>query len=346
VIGNGNGGDATPSGLRAGLADVARAAGVSKMTVSRVLNERPDVSVETRQRVLAIMEELDFQPNRYARALKGGRSGVIGLICPATNFYGPTQVLFGVEEAARDANYAVIVATSSSLDSHSLQSAISRLEHSSVEAIIIISPLVTSADALRSLVSSVPTLAIWAPSDAGLAVTGMNHRTAAAAATQHLLDLGHKSVHHISGPLDWTGAEQRMLGWRTTLEAAGIVPPPVHEGDWTAAAGHRAGLDLLQDPDVSAVFTANDQMALGLYRAAFELGRRIPDDVSVVGYDDGPDSPHYTPPLTTVHQDFQMLGARAFNRLNRIMSGEAEPAAEPDETPRLIIRASTAAFSR
>ncbi len=333
-------------GLRAGLAEVARAAGVSKMTVSRVLNDRPDVSTETRQRVLAIMEDLDFHPNRYARALKGGRSGVIGLICPATNFYGPTQVLFGVEEAARNANLAVIVATSSSLDSHSLQSAIARLEESSVEAIIIISPLVSSGDALRGLVSAVPTLAIWAPSDAGVVVTGMDHRTAAATATQHLLDLGHPSVHHISGPLDWTGAEQRMLGWQTTLEAAGIVPPPVLEGDWSAAAGHEAGLQLLRDPSVSAVFTANDQMALGLYRAAFELGRRIPDDLSVVGYDDGPDSPHYTPPLSTVHQDFQMLGARAFHRLNRMMNGETKPEIDPDDTPRLIIRASTAAYLR
>lgn len=329
---------------RVGVADVALAAGVSKMTVSRVLNGRPDVSGDTRQRVLAIIEELDFRPNRSARALKVGRSGVVGLVCPATNFYGPTQVLFGIEGAARQAGYATIVATSSSLDDDSLAEAIARLHQSSVEAIIVISPLVSSGDALRNVDSlvPVPVLAIWAPSDTGLAVTGMNHAAAAAAATKHLLDLGHRVVHHISGPLDWTGSEQRMLGWRRTLQEAGIGPPPVAEGDWTATAGYEAGRRLLADIEVTAVFTANDQMALGLYRAAFEAKRPIPRHLSVVGYDDGPDSMHYTPPLTTVHQDFQMLGARAFARLEGIMTGAPGPEAEHDETPKLIVRGSTA----
>jgi DNA-binding LacI/PurR family transcriptional regulator len=312
------------------------------MTVSRALNGKPDISNETRERVLAIVEELGFRPNRYARALKGGRSGVIGLVCPATSFYGPTQVLFGVEEAARVAGYATIVATSASLDADSLAEAIARLEQSSVEAIIVISPLVSGGDALRDVESPVPLLAIWAPSDTGLAVTGMNHAAAAAAATRHLLELGHATVHHISGPLEWTGSEQRMLGWRRTLEEAGIEPPPVIEGDWTASAGYEAGRQLLSDPAVTAVFTANDQMALGLYRAAFEAGRRIPDDVSVVGYDDGPDSLHYTPPLTTVHQDFKELGARAFARVLGMVTGQQAPQAEPDETPLLIVRGSTA----
>lgn len=340
---NGNGTPEVMRRSRVGVAEVALAAGVSKMTVSRVLNERPDVSADTRERVLSIMAELGFQPNRYARALKGGRSGVIGLVCPATSFYGPTQVLFGVEEAARQAGYATIIATTPNLDAESLDAAIARLSQSSVEAVIVISPLVSSGDALRNVESPIPILAIWAPSDSGLAVAGMNHRAAAAAATRHLLELGHRNVHHISGPLDWTGSEQRMLGWRTTLIDAGIVPPVAIEGDWTATAGYNAGLELLEDPEVTAIFTANDQMSLGLYRAAFERGRRIPDDLSVVGYDDGPDSSHYTPPLTTVHQDFQKLGARAFARLQKMLLGESDFEEDQDETPRLIIRSSTSA---
>lgn len=316
------------------------------MTVSRVLNQRPDVSDATRDRVLRIISELGFHPNRTARALKAGRSGIIGVVCPATSFYGPTQVLFGVEESARNHGFATIVATAASLDADNLSSSIRRLEQLAVEAIVVISPLVSSADALRQVSSEVPTLAIWAPSDTGLAVTGMNHFAAASAATDHLLDLGHKSVTHISGPLDWTGSEQRMLGWKHSLVSRGIHPPQLFEGDWTASAGYQAGLSLLKNRSVTAVFTANDQMALGLYRAAAELGRLIPQDLSVVGYDDGPDSEHYTPPLTTVHQDFQTLGARAFESLMAITTGATAGDLARDETPRLIVRGSTAPPAR
>jgi DNA-binding LacI/PurR family transcriptional regulator len=333
-----------PENLRpVGVMEVARAAGVSGMTVSRVANGRPGVGPETRKRVLEVMKDMGFLLNHSARALRVGRTATLGVVCISSNFYGPAQVLFGVEQAAREEGYATIIVTLDGTDRAALDSAVNRLRRSSVEAIVVISPLVRSAEALRHMGSDLPILAIWAPSDVGLVVTGMNHFAASAAATQHLLDLGHHTVWHISGPLEWTGSEQRMAGWRATLEAAGITPPPVLEGDWTAQSGYSAGMTLLRETDATAVFAANDQMALGLYRAAHEVGRRVPEELSVVGYDDGPDSAFYTPPLTTVHQDFVALGVRAFETIESIMQGGA-PAESlaPDAIPLLVVRESSA----
>ena len=148
-------------------------------------------------------------------------------------------------------------------------------------------------------------------------------------ATSHLLELGHRTVWHISGPVDWLEAQDRMRGWRSTLEAAGAPAPPVLHGDWSARAGHELGRDLAANPDVTAVFVANDQMALGLLRALHEAGRRIPGDISVVGFDDIPEAEYFTPPLTTVRQNFNEMGRRSLLLLlEQIESGVREPRRE------------------
>jgi DNA-binding LacI/PurR family transcriptional regulator len=168
----------------------------------------------------------------------------------------------------------------------------------------------------------------------------------AASATDHLLALGHRTVHHIAGPQDWPEARQRIAGWRSSLKAAGAEAPPLLRGDWSARSGYDLGHALLRDPSVTAVFVANDQMALGVYRALHESGRRIPEDFSVVGFDDIPEAAYFTPPLTTVRQDFNEVGRRSLHLLlgqvdtgARVQSREMVPA-------ELVVRHSTAAATR
>jgi DNA-binding LacI/PurR family transcriptional regulator len=337
-------GKRTGSGVsrKPGIVDVARIAGVSNMTVSRVINDLPGVGDDTRLRVRAVMAELGFEPNWLGRALKTGRSKSIGVVCIGTPLFGPTATLFGVEQAARSGGYSTNVISLASITSSSLRAALIRLKAQQVAAIIVISPMSSSAEALRELPADIPTVAIWAPADVGVSVAGMDHQAAAATATRHLLEIGHATVWHISGPSGWTGAEQRMLGWRHALEEEGRdIPEPI-VGDWTAQSGYSAGLRLLQDPRVTAVFAASDQMALGLLRAAYERGLRVPEDLSVVGYDDGPDSAFFSPPLTTMRQDFARLGSRAFDLAMSAVNGLPAPEYADTDAPQLVIRQSTA----
>ncbi|HEY4224763.1 MAG TPA: LacI family DNA-binding transcriptional regulator [Pseudolysinimonas sp.] len=324
-----------------GIADVARHAGVSMMSVSRVLNDKPGVGAEARGRVLEAMRELGFQPNSLARALRTGRPTTIGVVCLDTTLYGPAVTLFGVEHAARAAGYAVNVVSLSSITEQALAEAFVQLRAAPVAAVVIISPMSTSADALRDLPTDLPVVAIWAPSDVGISVAGVDHGKAAAAATDHLLSLGHRNVWHISGPPGWTGAEQRIQGWRDALLRVGLMPPEPIAGDWTARSGYEAGKRLLADPEVTAVFVANDQMALGLLHAARELGVEIPAQVSVVGYDDGPDSEFYAPPLTTIRQDFSALGAHAFRMAMEKLGGEPAIEENGPVSTELVLRETT-----
>jgi DNA-binding LacI/PurR family transcriptional regulator len=326
----------------AGIADVARSAGVSMMTVSRVVNGQPGVGQETRERVRQIMKELNFRPNTAARALKTGRGNAVGIVCLATTLYGPAVTLFGVEQAARAAGFAVNVVSLDTITRATLEQAMTQLSQVPVAVVVIISPLSSSAEALHDLPGTVPAVAIWAPSGVGMAVAAVDHQKAAATATEHLLNLGHATVHHVSGPVGWTGTEQRVAGWRGALEQAGRpVPDPV-EGDWTARSGFEAGMRLLQDPEVTAIFAGNDQMALGVLRAARVRQVPVPERLSLVGYDDGPDSAYYAPPLTTVRQDFKLLGERA---LQLALAKIGHPTAASLETlvePELIVRETTA----
>jgi DNA-binding LacI/PurR family transcriptional regulator len=312
------------------------------MTVSRVINGQPGVGDETRQRVRQIMKELNFQPNTAARALKTGKGNAVGIICLATTLYGPAVTLFGVEQAARAAGFSVNVISLDTITRATLEPAMAQLRQLPIAVVVIISPLSSSAEALRDLPGNLPTVAIWAPSGVGMAVAAVDHQRAAATATDHLLGLGHATVHHVSGPVGWTGTEQRIAGWRQALEKAGrAIPEPV-EGDWTARSGYEAGLRLLREPTVTAIFSANDQMALGVLQAARVRQISVPDRLSVVGYDDGPDSAYYSPPLTTVRQDFKLLGERALRLALAKIGHPATPTVETLVEPELIVRETTA----
>jgi DNA-binding LacI/PurR family transcriptional regulator len=328
------------------MSDVGRLAGVSHQTVSRVINGSPHVRPETRQRVIAAMRELDYRPNPMARALVTGKSNTLGVVSFDTTLYGPASTLFGIERAAHEAGYFIIVASLKALHRASVAEAIDRLRLHGVDGILVIAPQVDAADALTHAPRDIPLVAVEAGPEGAVPVVTVDQFAGAAAATRHLLELGHAAVTHVAGPVGWLEAQQRLDGWRTTLEQAGAdVPEPLH-GDWSAQAGYEAGRSLSRDRAITAIFVANDQMALGVLRAMHEAGREIPGEVSVVGFDDIPESPYFMPPLTTIRQDFNELGSRGVRLLLRTMQEGELTSPVPSVPPQLIVRASTAAARR
>ena len=209
-----------------------------------------------------------------------------------------------------------------------------------------IAPLTTAAEALRHVPEDVPLVAVEAGPGGGIPVVEVDQFSGAARATRHLLDLGHATVWHIAGPADFLEAGRRLDGWRHTLETAGVEPPPPLMGDWSSRSGYELGRRLASDPEVTAVFVANDQMALGVLRAMHEQRRRIPADVSIIGFDDIPEAAYFLPPLTTVRQDFIELGNRALRLMLETIDDGAGPRGVASVQPELIVRASTGGAPR
>jgi DNA-binding LacI/PurR family transcriptional regulator len=325
------------------MADVAKLAGVSLQTVSRVINDSPHVRDETRERVQDAMRKLEYRPNPVARALVTGRSRTLGVVSFDTTLHGPASTLFGIERAAHEADYFVSIVSLRELTSAAVVSAVERLRDQGVDGILVVAPQESATQALLHLPEDVPVVAAEAGPDDSVPLVAVDQVDGARLATQHLLELGHRTVWHISGPSDWLEAEDRVNGWRQTLDAAGAPAPPVLVGDWSARAGYELGRELAERDDVTAVFVANDQMALGLLRTLHEAGRRIPGDISVVGFDDIPEAAYFTPPLTTVRQNFNEMGRRSLLLLlEQIESGVRMPRRET-VPPELIVRASSAA---
>ena len=325
------------------MADVARVAGVSHQTVSRVLNDSMHVRPETRERVLSAMRELDYRPNPVARALVTGRSRTLGVVSFDTTLYGPASTLFGIERAAHEEGYFVSIVSLRSLDLASVLTAVERLRAQGVDGILIIAPQEAAVQAVPHVPPDMPVVAVEAGPDEAVPVVTVDQFAGAGRATRHLLELGHKTVWHIAGPTEWLEARQRIAGWRSALEAAGAEVPPLFSGDWSARSGYELGQRLGTLPEVTAVFAANDQMALGLLRALNEVGREVPREVSIVGFDDIPEAPYFTPPLTTVRQDFNELGRQSLMLLLDEISSSDRSSSRVVVPPELVIRESTAA---
>jgi DNA-binding LacI/PurR family transcriptional regulator len=323
------------------MADVAVIAGVSHMTVSRVLNDPGSVKPATRDRVQAAMRSLGYRPNTLARALATGRTRRIGVIALATALYGPTSTLLSIEGAARVAGYDLDVVRLRSVTRRSVAEAADGLRGRGVDGIIGITPHTWAPRALQSVSSGLPLVAVEG-AEGPLPTVAVDQEKGAVLATKHLLGLGHATAWHVAGPRDWLEAKARLGAWRETLQRAGRVVPPVLPGDWGARSGYDAGRRLAEEPEVTAVFVANDQMALGVLRALVEAGIRVPDQVSVVGFDDVPESAYFTPPLTTVRQDFDEVGRLALKLLlDQLADGSAEERHVVVE-PRLVVRQSAA----
>jgi DNA-binding LacI/PurR family transcriptional regulator len=332
-----------PAGA-ASIRDVAAAAGVSYQTVSRVINGHPSVRVSTRETVLAAIQELGFRPNRAARALAGGPVESVTVLTGNTALYGYSAGLQGIEEAARSAGYAVGVRMIESAAPAEVEDAVTRaIEQGG--GLVVIAYNRAGTMAMSAVPPGVPVVAmVEAPvgDDAlGRPWVWVDDRRAAHEATRFLLDLGHRTVHYVSIPSSTASASQRMAGWRTALEAAGApLVEPLAAG-WEPRSGYLAGRVLAADDAVTAVLCGNDDIALGVMRALLEAGRRVPADVSVVGFDDIPQAAFFTPALTTVRLDFAGLGRVAFGLLRGLVDPRSAAADRPrGPEPELIVRES------
>ncbi|NAZ80665.1 substrate-binding domain-containing protein [Kineococcus sp. R8] len=322
------------------LADVAERAGVSQQTVSRVVNGSPAVARRTRERVEQAIKELGYRPNAAARALVTRRSRRIGVVAASSALHGPAMTLLGVQEAAREAGYSVAVVMVRDLKPASVDEALTELRDQAVDGAVAIVPEDASQAAVAAAEATFPCVLAPGLDGAGVADAYWGEVAAAREVTAHLLQLGHETVHHLAGPPDWAESRSRATGWRTALVEAGRrVPPPVR-GDWTAASGYLGGQRLLA-AGASAVFVANDHMAIGVVRAVVDGGLCVPGDVSVVGFDDVPEAAYLNPPLTTVHQDFAQIGRRCVHLLLGRLTDRVVDVGGLN--PRLVVRASTAA---
>lgn len=326
-------------GRTVGVRDVAALAGVSRQTVSRVLNDHPDVAPETLERVQAAMAELGYRMNNAARALGTRRSRTLGVLASDALQYGPSRSIAALEASARGAGYWVSAAFADAGDAAAVVAAVDHLIAQGVEGIVVVAPHARTLEALDHLRIGVPVVTLHS---AGRGARGLSVDQAAGArlAVGALADAGHTRIAHLAGPADWLEAESRAEGFAAELAARELPAGPVIAGDWSAGSGY-AAVAAVRAAGVTAVFAANDQMALGLLGGLHEAGLSVPADISVVGFDDIPDAAYYWPKLTTVRQDFDELARRAV----AAVVGGAEPAASDLQpvAPVLISRDSVAA---
>jgi DNA-binding LacI/PurR family transcriptional regulator len=336
------------------IRDVARLAGVSHQTVSRVLNGHPSIRTATKTRVLDAIGELGFRPSRAARMLSIRRSETIGVLAAAVgSHYGPASSVSAVEDAARQSGYYATVAHLASAEPDDISAAVEHLLSQDVEGIVVVAPRTSVFAHLMSLPINVPIVAAQGNQRAagGIPVVTIDQRTGVRKAMRHLIGQGHRKIVHVAGPADWNDAQARLRAYSSAARAARLPVLPIAHGDWTADSGFDVCRALIRawapgDLGFSAVFCANDQMALGVIHAVREAGLDVPRDVSVVGFDDIPEAAHFSPPLTTVRQDFAELGARCVAQLMDAIRGpEVLPgprATDRPVRPDLVVRDSVA----
>jgi DNA-binding LacI/PurR family transcriptional regulator len=323
--------------------DVARRAGVSHQTVSRVLNDLTGVAASTKLRVEQAIAELSYTPSPAARAMAKRRSGSIGLIQAGRPDYGPSNAALGFNEAAHAAGYTVSQASMRSLDREVLRQAVHRLALQRVEAIVLISGEREGVSIVADIDAGVPLVAVASEPMPGLHRVSIDQYAGARLATEHLIGLGHREIRHVAGPSDSMDAVERRRGWADAMREQGLE---VHEpivGDWLAASGDDAGRALLDEGAATAVFVGNDQMSLGVLHAAHEAGVRVPEELSVIGFDDIPEAAYFSPALTTMRQDFDLLGRDIMATVLEVLRDESTAPDRPARLPELIVRSSTAA---
>ena len=308
------------------IKDIAKKAGVSPTTVSRVLNDKPDVSDETKQKIEEVIDELNYNPNGIARGLVLNKTHTLGLVIPdISNPFFP-EVAKGIEDKAKEAGYSVIFCNT---DNHiqGEKEAIELMKSKQVDGMIV--SLAINQENKQELAElaaeNFPVVQIDRKiPDAGFPAVVIDNQAAAYKATQHLIDLGHTKIAHISGNLEVKPAQDRLTGFKEALENVGLGSTAewIREGDYSSESGYREMKELLQlDERPTAVFIANDLMALGAYEAVFEAGLKIPEDISIVGYDDIEVASVIRPALTTISQPEYQLGVEAAELLIDSLEG-------------------------
>jgi DNA-binding LacI/PurR family transcriptional regulator len=325
--------------------DVARLAKVSHQTVSRVLNNNPSIRPETKSRVLKAMQSLGYRPSLAARALASSRSKMLGILSSDTDFTGPAAMVHHMEAAARAQGYFVVTVGIDANDEESVQSGIDHLMKLGIEGLALVTPQLRAVEIARAAVSGIPVVTLDSMYRMDELAVSVDNFAGGAAATQHLIDLGHRNIAHISGPQGWFESTTRAAGYTATMLNANLTPQVI-DGDWLIGTGYRIGKKLdIESKGLTALFIANDRMSFGFMHAMRERGIDIPGRLSIVGFDDLEESAYSSPPLTTLRQDFKELGNRAMNLLLSEISGTSTKKLDR-LIPELVLRGSTAAPSK
>jgi LacI family transcriptional regulator len=326
--------------------DIARMCRVSAQTVSRVINDRPDVAPATRHAVQAAIASAGFRPNAVARSLAHRRSWTIGVIASGLGHFGVAETLTAITDASDSAGYALLVKEFAGVETRDVLPIIEFLVVHQVEGIICFTPqLHFDAGALvAGLPASCPPIVFVKPGKTpDYTMISIDSFGGSSAATKHLIALGRRRIAHLGGPGEWREAQDRRDGWLAALAEAGLVPGASIAGDWSSASGENAFGQMIElQPDMDGVVVANDQMALGALLVAHRKGIRVPEDLAVVGFDGVPESAQFIPPLTTIEQPLHEQGRQAVERLLREINGETRSAAELEIIlqPRLVVRES------
>lgn len=333
------------------IAQVAQAAGVSTQTVSRVVNNRQEITPETRQHVQEVIERLGYHPNAIARSLSQRRSRTLGVAASGIEYYGPSRTLVGIDQAADRLGFSIVLSLIHQPEDENIQKAFHNLISRQVEGIIWQVPEIGhNLEWLKKEVRRHPTPVIFTDtnSDEHLDTIIVDNFAGGRLAAGHLLEQGYRRIGLITGPENWRSANERQRGWEAALVSAGLPPEArqVAHGDWSAGSGEKAFYQLLGSfPEMEAVFVSNDQMALGVYQAACQVNKRIPEDLAVVGFDDIPEAAYFCPQLTTLRQDLYELGGLAVQALANTLSADRDSAAAPPHSqvlqPELVVRQSS-----
>lgn len=329
------------------IRDVAEAAGVSTQTVSRVANAHPDVASDTREHVQAIIEKLGYQPSKLARSLIQGQSYTLGVVSFGLRLYGPSLLLEGVQEAAVKQGYSLMLKILENAEAYDAEKILQDILSYHVDGILWAVPEIgQNRDWIQQALHhiSIPIVFLNVQPRPNLITAVIDNKHGGHIATQHLIDQGRQNIGIITGPMEWWEARQRELGWREALAANGrfVDESYITNGDWTPSSGERSIQMLLEwHPEMDAVFVCNDQMALGAMKVAQQMGRQIPQDLAVIGFDDIPEAPYFSPALSTIRQDIAEMGCQGVKQLLTLIHNE-QPASPSILQPRLIIRESSA----
>jgi DNA-binding LacI/PurR family transcriptional regulator len=337
---------------RATIKQVASAAGVSTQTVSRVMNDRPDVSPETRERVQRVVEELGYQPSALARSLIQQRSYTLGVVTAGLKYTGPSRTLSGITNAAEELGYSLLLKELPSFNANHVVPILQEFFSRHADGIIWAVPEVgENREWLNSTLPDleIPIVFLTMPPRSDVSVVSIDNYIGGRMAISHLLEQGYRHIGHITGPLDWWESRQRMAAWKDSLRENGMDALDSHwtEGNWSSASGAMAIEKLFQQyPEMDAVFVANDQMALSVIQAACQRNIRIPEDLGIVGFDNIPESAYFCPPLTTIQSEQYTMGRIAVEEVVKIiesdrMNQEVREPANIMLTPTLVERESS-----
>jgi DNA-binding LacI/PurR family transcriptional regulator len=332
--------------------EVAQAAGVSRQTVSRVLNNRPDVSPKTRKRVKEIINQLDYQPSAIARSLSLNKTYTFGVVTAGLKYIGPSRTLSGITREADELGYGLLLKELDSYSANNVYPLLQWFQSHHVDGVIWAAPEIgDNRNWLKEAPAEIdiPIIFLTMEVKVDIPIVAIDNFSGGRMATEHLLDLGRKNICHIPGPLDWWEARERKRGWEEVLSAAGIQPRDQMwvEGNWSSKSGKQAIRDLMEKyPGMDAIFVGNDQMALSVLQTAWEQGIKVPADLAVIGFDGIPEAEFYSPPLSTIYQNQNQVGRTAVQELIRLVEERLDDEKEIKPRhitiePELIVRQST-----